>query len=254
VIIGPTAPHHPRHRGVTLAERGVIFLLFTIGLELSLDRLSDETPRVRPRHAAGRRHRARWGLAVVALGTPPRRGHHRLSAALSSTAIVVQILMERGEFATQYGRASFAVLLFQDLAVVPILVLITIFGDREQSVAVNLALAVAKAVGAVGVIVLAGRFLLRPLYRIVAATRSPEILMATTLLAILVIASITGVAGLDGPRRLPRGLLLAIPPTGTRSTRHPALQGPAARPVLHRRGHADRHRRHLERPSRFSAR
>ena len=201
VIIGPFGLRIiPDIEGVTaLAELGVIFLLFTIGLELSLDRLKAMKRLV---FGLGTLQvvvtGAVVGLAVVALGTPPQAAAIiGLSAALSSTAIVVQILMERGEFATQYGRASFAVLLFQDLAVVPILVLITIFGDREQSVAVTLALAVAKAVGAVGVIVLAGRFLLRPLYRIVAATRSPEILMATTLLAILVIASITGVAGLS---------------------------------------------------------
>lgn len=201
VLIGPFGLRIIRDvAGVTaLAELGVIFLLFTIGLELSLDRLKAMKRLV---FGLGTLQVVVTGAAVaiatIAFGTSVQAAVIiGLSAALSSTAIVVQILMERGEFATAYGRASFAVLLFQDLAVVPILVLITIFGDREQSVAMSLALAALKAAAAVGVIVVAGRVVLRPLYRIVAGTRSPEILMSTTLLSILVIASITGIAGLS---------------------------------------------------------
>ena len=214
VLIGPFGLQVVRDvRSVSaLAELGVIFLLFTIGLELSLERLKAMKRLV---FGLGALQVFVTGgvIAVVLLaaGFPAQAAVILgLSTALSSTAVVLQILTERGEFATAYGRAGFAVLLFQDLAVVPILVLITIFGDREQSVAVSLALAAAKAVGAVGLIVVAGRWLLRPMYRIVAAARSPEILMATTLLAILVIASITGLAGLSmALGALLAGLLLA---------------------------------------------
>ncbi len=217
VLIGPHGLTIIRDvEGVSaLAELGVIFLLFTIGLELSLDRL-----RAMKRLVFGLgtlqvvSTAVVVGVVLIAFGLPvPAAVILGLSAALSSTAVIVQILMERGEFATPYGRASFAVLLFQDLAVVPILVLITVFGGHGQSVAMNLAMVAAKAIGAVGLIVMAGRWMLRPMYRIVAATRSPEILMATTLLAILVIASITGIAGLSmALGAFLAGLLLADTP------------------------------------------
>ena len=217
VLIGPHGLRIIRDvEGVSaLAELGVIFLLFTIGLELSLDRLKAMKRLV---FGLGTLQVVATGAVIcavlLAFGFPlPAAAIIGSSAALSSTAVIIQLLMERGEFATRHGRTTFAVLLFQDLAVVPILVLITILGHREQSVAMSLAMAAAKTIGAVGLIVVAGRWILRPMYRVVAATRSPEILMATTLLAILVIASITGVAGLSmALGAFLAGLLLADTP------------------------------------------
>jgi CPA2 family monovalent cation:H+ antiporter-2 len=170
-----------------LAELGVIFLLFTVGLELPFARV-----------------RAIWryifglGLAQVAL-TSLAIGllAHALGAApaaalvigaalaFSSTATVLQLLRERGELATRFGRLSLAVLLFQDLAVVPLLALLPILHGDPASLASALALAFVKAAATLAVILLLGRIVLSPLFRLVAATRNAELFAAATLLVAL---------------------------------------------------------------------
>jgi CPA2 family monovalent cation:H+ antiporter-2 len=111
--------------------------------------------------------------------------------SLSSTAIVVQLLSESKRLGSQTGRTSFAILLFQDLAVIPLLLLVSILGQRtEGNIAVSIGLALVQAVVAVGLIVSVGRYLLRPLLRMVAGANSPDLFMAVTLL----IAVGTGVA------------------------------------------------------------
>ena len=202
VIVGPSVLRIVTDvDGVTaLAELGVIFLLFTIGLELSLDRLWQM-----------RRYVFGLGLLQVlicgaAIGGVAYVWDNNvnasillgLSLALSSTAVVVQLLVEREQFASRHGRTSFSILLFQDLAVVPLLFLVGVLGQGgDGSPVMDFALAMLKAVAAVAVILLLGRVLLRPLYRIVAGTRSPEIFVALTLLAILGTAYATGAAGLS---------------------------------------------------------
>ncbi len=183
----------------TLAELGVVFLLFTIGLELPLRRLWAMRRLVFGMGSAQVLSGAiviggvayAWGNSVnasVVLG---------LCLALSSTAIVVQLLAERGELGTPAGHTGFSVLLFQDLAVVPILFLVPVLAGDAGNVFVDLLIALGTAAGAVLVIYLVGRRALRPLFRVIAGTRSAELFVATTLLVTLGIATLTGLAGLS---------------------------------------------------------
>lgn len=196
-----------------LAEFGVIFLLFTIGLELSLDRLKAMRRLIFGLGAAQVTvTAAAIGLVAWAWGNAPQVAMIvGLALALSSTAMVMQLLLEGGDIAARHGRASFAILLFQDLAVVPILLLVSVIGGAaERSIFIDIGLALGQAVAAVVLILAAGRLLFRPLFHIVAATRSREIFMAMSLLAVIGTAWATMSAGLTlalGP--FLAGLLLA---------------------------------------------
>ena len=172
----------------TLAEFGVVFLLFTIGLEVSFERLWSMR-----RFVFGL-----GSLQVVATGcviggiawtigaTPEAAVIIGAGLALSSTALVLQLLIEGGEMASRLGRATFSVLLFQDLAVVPILFVVTVFGKAsDQPIIVELGMALAQALIAIAVIYFLGRLLLRPLFRFVAGARNAEIFVALTLLTVV---------------------------------------------------------------------
>ncbi len=183
-----------------VAELGVIFLLFTIGLELSFERLRAFTKWI-------------FGLglaqvvtsALVIGGIAYAWGNSLAAAiiiglclALSSTAMVMQILGERGELASAHGRAAFAVLLFQDLAVVPILILLTVLGgEGENSVWLSVGISLLKAVVTVALIVVIGRFALRYLFRTASATHSVDVFTAMMLLTILATSLATEIAGLS---------------------------------------------------------
>jgi monovalent cation:proton antiporter-2 (CPA2) family protein len=184
----------------SLAELGVIFLLFMIGLELSFDRLWDM-------------RRLVFGLGslqvlitAVAIGmiawgfgnTPAASMVLGCCLALSSTAIVMQILMDRRQLASPLGRSSFSILLMQDLAVVPILFLVGVLGSQSQdSIGMAFLGSLLKAAAVIGGIYFGGRLLLRPLFHMAARARSAEMFMAATLLVIIGAASITGVSGLS---------------------------------------------------------
>jgi CPA2 family monovalent cation:H+ antiporter-2 len=183
-----------------LAELGVIFLLFLIGLELSPARLWSLRRLV---FGMGSLQILITTAAIyaviraVGLETVPAL---ILGAclALSSTAIVMQLLHERHQTGTALGRGSFSVLLMQDLAVVPILFLVGVLAAQDHgSVFASLALALGKAFAVVAIIYLLGRWLLRPVMRLVAGARSPEMFMAAVLLIIVGIAAVTGQAGLS---------------------------------------------------------
>lgn len=170
-----------------LGELGVVFLLFTIGLELSLERLKVMRRLV---FGLGAAQVLAVGtlLAIIGwgLGLAPAGAVVVGSAlALSSTAFVLQMMVEKGELTSRHGRVSFAILLFQDLAIVPLLALVPLLGEQDASVALALGLALAKAVAATGAMMLGGRFLLRPALRLVAAARSPELFTAFVLLIVL---------------------------------------------------------------------
>lgn len=181
-----------------LAELGIIFLLFMIGLELSLDRLWSM-------------HRLVFGLGglqVAVTGTIIAAAVWALGAtieaaivlgsclALSSTAIVMELLIERRQLGTPLGRSAFAILLFQDLAVVPILFIVGVFGKAtDTSVWFDLFLAVGKALAVIAAIFFIGRLVLRPLFRMVSHSRSAEMFMAASLLVVIGAASITGASG-----------------------------------------------------------
>ena len=116
--------------------------------------------------------------------------------ALSSTAIVVEVLSRQGRLNTSAGRASFAVLLAQDLAVAPLLLFISIFGAGESgSVAGALLLALANAAIALGVIVIVGRVVMRPLFRLVASAGMSDLFVATTLFVIVAAGVAAAAAG-----------------------------------------------------------
>ncbi len=183
-----------------LAELGVVFLLFMIGLQLSLERLWAM------RRLVFGLGSAQIAISGVIIGAFAWGFGNSLEAAvvlgacmaLSSTAVVIQLLTEQGRFGSRVGRGSFAVLLAQDLAVVPVLFVVSALGAQgDASLAVELAAALGRAVLAVVAILVVGRLLLRPLFRLVGDTHSPELFMAATLLIIIATAALTHAAGLS---------------------------------------------------------
>lgn len=203
LVVGPYGLGLIEHTPVieTLASLGVVFLLFMIGLELSLDRL-----------IAMRRYVFLFGFSQilvtsVIVGAIAYLWGNSVEIsillggcfALSSTAIVSQLLIENNELMSRMGRVTLSVLLAQDLAVVPLLVLVKVFG-QEASAAPYLALSVAvlKGVLAILIIFVFGRYCLRPLFNFVdRAKQSPELFMAMTLLTVLLTAYVTEAAGLS---------------------------------------------------------
>jgi monovalent cation:H+ antiporter-2, CPA2 family len=183
-----------------IAELGVVFLLFLIGLELSYQRLL--TMRRLVFGLGGLQvvlSTAVIGAVVALLGNKPAVAIILgASLALSSTAIVLEVLSNQHRLSTATGRASFSILLAQDLAVVPILLFVSILGaGAGGSVAVGLALALANAALAVGVIVVLGRILLRPLFRLVGSAGTTELFVAATLFVIVGAGVASGLAGLS---------------------------------------------------------
>ncbi|KAL4445002.1 hypothetical protein ABPG77_004052, partial [Micractinium sp. CCAP 211/92] len=193
-----------------LAELGVVFLLFNIGLELSFDRLRSMgkfvfgmgTLQVVLTLAA-----VAWtGMALTggALGGP---GAIILGGglALSTTAVGMQVLADRGETGSKFGRATFSVLLLQDLAVVVLLMLIPLLAPSPDGASAAGIASIAKAIGAAAVkavvtmvgITVAGRTLLRPLYKRIAETNDTTVFNALTLLVVLGTSLITQLAGLS---------------------------------------------------------
>jgi CPA2 family monovalent cation:H+ antiporter-2 len=182
-----------------LAELGIVFLMFLIGLELSVDRLVVMRRLV---FGLGGAQVAITGLIVGAVARWLGAGSEGaivigVGLAFSSTAVVLQILSERGELTTRWGRACVAVLLLQDLAVVPMLTLIPALAGEEMSIAGAVGLALVKAAVAFATIYFAGRMVLRPLMRVIAGTGTPELFSAATLLVLLGSAWLTGLAGLS---------------------------------------------------------
>lgn len=182
-----------------LGELGVVFLLFTIGLEFTRERLTLISGRVL---ALGILQVVVTAGAIAAVAHAG--GFDRAQAvviggamALSSTAIVVPILAAAGKLTTATGRTAVAILLVQDLAVGPILVLIETLGGGDENLALQLGLAVVKAAVAIGLILVIGRLVLRPTFRIVAEAKSPEVFVGMVLLVALGTSFGTEYAGLS---------------------------------------------------------
>ncbi len=183
-----------------LAELGVVFLLFMIGLELSLSRL-------------WALRRLVFGLggsqvlitgAVIALiasvfGNPVEVAVILGGGfALSSTAIVIQLLSENRRLGTPLGRTSFSILLCQDLAVLPVLFLISAFAMQGGgSPVVSFLTVMGQAIAAVVIILGLGRLVIRPLFRLIGSTASREMFLAFVLLVIIGISLATEAAGLS---------------------------------------------------------
>ncbi len=183
-----------------LAELGVVFLLFLIGLELSIKRLVTMRRLV---FGLGGLQVAlsaiALGLAALGLGVAPAPAMIiGLSLALSSTAIVVEELSQQKRLRTLTGRTTFSILLFQDLAVVPLILLVTILKPgQEGSVAIALATAFVQALAAIALIVAVGFVFLRPLFRSVAATGNTELFVAATLLVAVGSGIVSALAGMS---------------------------------------------------------
>ena len=194
-----------------IAEFGVVFLLFLIGLELSLERLMRMRRMV---FGLGALQVVITGIAIgavaFAFGNPPGAAMILGAClALSSTAIVMQLLIENRRLGTPTGQTAFSILLFQDLSVVPILFAAQVMatttaaavaangGDGTTAIVLQFALAVGKAALAVVFILLIGRWIIRPLFRFVGATETREMFMAAVLLVIIAISVATSNAGLS---------------------------------------------------------
>jgi CPA2 family monovalent cation:H+ antiporter-2 len=183
-----------------IAELGIVFLLFLIGLELSLPRLL--TMRRLVFGVGGLQILLTTALLAAAAAysgkTLPEAIILGASLSLSSTAIVLELLSKQERLKTAAGRASFSVLLAQDLAVIPILIFIGLLAAGPRGTVLgSLANAFVQAVIALAVIVLFGRFLLRPLFRLVASTHSSDLFIATALFVIIAAGVIANQAGLS---------------------------------------------------------
>jgi monovalent cation:proton antiporter-2 (CPA2) family protein len=202
VVIGPrglaffTDPEAIMH----VAELGVILFLFVIGLELNMSRLwamrrdifglgaaqlvlTGLLAMIYPLLVVGRS----WQASLVA----------GLGLALSSTALVMQLLEERGQVQSPHGQKAFAILLFQDLAVVPLLALVAILSPIHVEGGPPMWLSALKMLGAVALVILAGRYLLNPFFRILASTGAREIMTAAALLVVIAAAGLMTYAGLS---------------------------------------------------------
>ncbi|MBX3653057.1 MAG: glutathione-regulated potassium-efflux system protein KefC [Ramlibacter sp.] len=185
------------------AEFGVVLMLFLVGLELEPRRLWSL-----------RRPIFGWGSAQVlgctallfagafAAGVPWRISLvAALGLALSSTAIALQVMGERNLLPTSSGQAGFSILLFQDVAAIPILALLPLLGvvsEANEAVApVNRSLEAIKIVAVIAGIVLGGRLLLRPALRWIAKSNTPEIFTAASLLLVVAIAALMQLVGLS---------------------------------------------------------
>ena len=192
---------HDRHAIEQIAEIGVVFLLFTIGLEVSI-----------PRLIAMRKIVFGIGVVQVIVSTLSTmllgmwlvglswQVAFAVGGALtmSSTAIVTKLLTDNYELHLPHGNISLGVLLFQDLAVVPFLVLIPIFAAQgNESLLVPISLALAKGAIAFGVIFYAGQYLVRPAVRAVAITHSRELFTLFVLMVALLAAWLTWQLGLS---------------------------------------------------------
>ena len=183
----------------TLAELGVVFLLFTVGLELPFERIKVMRGRSFGLGAAQVVVTAA-AIAIVALAIGlggPAAVVIGAGLALSSTAIVLQLLAESGAITSRFGRSAFAVLLVQDLAVGPFLVCVLSLGAAEASIPAALGWAALKVAVAVLAILGVGRIVLRHVFLPVAQIRNPEIFAALTLLVVLAAALATKLAGLS---------------------------------------------------------
>ncbi|HET6631463.1 MAG TPA: monovalent cation:proton antiporter-2 (CPA2) family protein [Rhodanobacteraceae bacterium] len=202
VVIGPSALGliHDTARVAQISEFGVVLMLFVIGLELSPARLWVMRRAV---FGTGVAQVLLCGAAILAIahllfGLPLRPAIIVGGAlALSSTAFGLQILAERKEAGSAYGRQAFAILLFQDLAAIPLIAAVPLLGSAGmQAVAPGLDGAL-RVVGVILAVVVGGRYLLRPLFRVVARARIQEVSTATALLVVMGVTWLMDLSGIS---------------------------------------------------------
>jgi monovalent cation:proton antiporter-2 (CPA2) family protein len=182
------------------SEFGVVLLLFIIGLELQPTRLW-----VMRRTVFGLGSLQVFscsvilGCAVWWLGLPPMAAAVvGFGLSLSSTPLVLQILAERNALKTQYGRAAFSILLFQDLAVLPMLAVLPLVSPLPRATPADAPwVALVKLVAVIAIVTVGGRLLLRPALRIVARIKVTEVFTAAALLVVIATALLVNQVGLS---------------------------------------------------------
>jgi len=181
-----------------IAEYGVALLLFLIGLELKPRRLWTMRQSVFGMGAAQVVLTALCLTPVLAfVGIPwEKSAFVAVALSLSSTAFVLQVLEEKGELTTRHGRAAFSVLLFQDLAAIPLIAVIPLLADQRASAGLSWE-SFAFAASAIMVVIFVGRYVLSTLYRLVAMTGVREALTASALLTVVGVALVMEAAGLS---------------------------------------------------------
>jgi monovalent cation:H+ antiporter-2, CPA2 family len=182
-----------------LGQMGVVFFLFSVGLKLTLERLQSMR-----RHVFGLgalqvlTTSFAIGCVCYYIGLSVQASVLIGSAlALSSTAVGLQVMTEREELAARFGRVSFSVLLFQDLAVVVLLVLVNTMGKDDLPLIDELGWVAVKTGVVLALIIAMGRMILRPIFRAISKLGNPELFVAMTLLLILTTSVTTAAAGLS---------------------------------------------------------
>lgn len=184
----------------SIADLGIVFLLFAIGLELTFERLISMK-----KYVLGF-----GGLQLIITSAIISALCHYIfnlnletsiiigsATAMSSTAIVLQVISENGEENTRVGRLSFAVLLMQDLAVIPILVLLPLLADKKVNVMAALGEVTMNGLMAMALIFIAGRLFLRPFYRIIVDSKNEVLFLSFTLIIIFGSAFLSHKMGLS---------------------------------------------------------
>jgi glutathione-regulated potassium-efflux system ancillary protein KefC len=213
-LIGPwglgliTDPQTTLH----FAEFGVVLMLFLIGLEIDLKRLREMRRAV---FGGGGLQMITCGAALtlglvvleLPLGVALVIG---LALAMSSTAIAMQIMAEKNLNGTPLGRGAFGVLLFQDIAAIPLIAIVPLLAGGTRTPGTSTWIAAGVAVAVIGAVILIGRYLMQPLIRVIAAAKVREIFTAFALLLVIVVAgAMTSVGVSPGLGAFLAGALLA---------------------------------------------
>lgn len=187
---------------IAVAEMGVVLLLFLIGMELQPSRLLSMGRYI---FGLGTAQLLVTGLLITGVGwffglTLPGAFISGMALAMSATSIALQILKERGDFASGYGQRAFSILLFQDIAIVPLLALVPLLAPvatGPEGEPLEIAMKAGAAIAAVAAIVLAGRYLLNPVFRLLARSGAREAMTAAALLVVLGSAGLMAAVGLS---------------------------------------------------------
>ncbi len=205
IVLGPYGfrhvfSSHDAHEILELAEFGIVLLLFLIGLELRPRRLWAMRSAI---FKVGGAQVIATAVALAGIGLWFGMAWQAalfvgLALALSSTAFALQVLEEQGDLAARHGRLAFAVLLFQDLAAIPLIALVPLFASRAPELHETMDLmAAARGLGIIVAVVLIGHFVLDKLLRVVARTKVKEAMTAAALLSVVGVAMLMQLAGLS---------------------------------------------------------
>mmetsp|Transcript_16835 Transcript_16835/g.37918 ORF Transcript_16835/g.37918 Transcript_16835/m.37918 type:complete len:905 (+) Transcript_16835:175-2889(+) len=200
-LLGPSALNWVKdvHMVDKLGELGIVFFLFEMGLELSLDRLKAMRKDV---FGIGIGQflltmLAGTGISLACGVAPTAAVTIGGSLSLSSSAFVLQLLKDKNAMGTRYGRASFGVLLLQDLAVVPLLIVVELLGKGGAGLGKALGIAAVKAIVTLTTMSLMGRKLLNPVFSLVAKSGSQEAFLSVILSTVLLMSFVTSGIGLS---------------------------------------------------------